>query len=109
MTYECMSRAPLRQSNLRACGRTRTRFARFVSNPTEPNRLALAGRTLHPGLHVGDDGQRILESRGFVPARRALQGALAVTPMRVVDPALMLDEGEKWTKLYESIFLAPRR
>ena len=81
-----------------------------------PNGLALARRAPHPhaalayyDFMIGEEGQRILESRGFVPARRALQGALAGTPMRVVDPALMLDEGEKWTKLYESIFLAPRR
>jgi len=80
------------------------------------NGVALARRSPHPHaallyyeFMIGEEGQRILESRGFVPARRTLQGALAETPMRVVDPALVLDEGEKWTKLYESIFLSPRR
>ena len=81
-----------------------------------PNGLALARRSPHPhaallcyDFMISDEGQRILQERGFVPARRALQGALAGTPMRVVDPALVLDEGEKWTRLYESIFLSPRR
>ena len=90
----------------------------FAMQPViaRPNGLALARRAPHPhaallyyDFMIGEEGQRILESRGFVPARRALQGSLAGTSMRVVDPALMLDEGEKWTRLYESIFLAPRR
>jgi len=90
----------------------------FAMQPVvaRPNGLALARRSPHPhaallyyDFMIGEEGERILESRGFVPARRTLQGALAGTPMRVVDPALILDEGEKWTKLYESIFLSPRR
>jgi iron(III) transport system substrate-binding protein len=90
----------------------------FAMQPVvaRPNGVALARRAPHPhaallyyDFMIGEEGQRILESRGFVPARRGLQGALAGTPMRVVDPALMLDQGEKWTKLYESIFLTPRR
>jgi len=80
------------------------------------NGLALARRASHPhaallyyDFMIGEEGQRILEGRGFVPARRSLQGALAGTPLRLVDPALLLDEGEKWSKLYESVFLSPRR
>jgi iron(III) transport system substrate-binding protein len=80
------------------------------------NGLALARRAPHPhaallyyDFMVSEEGQRILEERGFLPARRSLQGALAGQPLRLVDPALMLDQSEKWTRLYESIFLSPRR
>jgi iron(III) transport system substrate-binding protein len=80
------------------------------------NGLALARRAPHPhaallyyDFMIGEEGQRILEERGFVPARRSLQGALAGERLRLVDPALMLDQAEKWTRLYESIFLSQRR
>ena len=90
----------------------------FVMAPAiaRANGVALARAAPHPhaallyyDFMIGDTGQRILAERGFVPARRALQGALARERLRVVDPALMLDEGEKWARLYESTFRAPRR
>ena len=80
------------------------------------NGLALARRAPHPhaallyyDFMIGEEGQRILEERGFLPTRRSLQGALAGEPLRLVDPALMLDQAEKWTRLYESVFLSQRR
>jgi len=90
----------------------------FVMAPAiaRANGVALARAAPHPhaallyyDFMIGEAGQRILAERGFVPARRALQGALARERLRVVDPALMLDQGEKWARLYESIFRAPRR
>jgi iron(III) transport system substrate-binding protein len=90
----------------------------FVIAPAiaRANGLALARRAPHPhaallyyDFMIGDAGQRILQARGFVPARRALQGALAGTPLTIIDPALLLDDAEKWSRLYESIFLARRR
>jgi len=80
------------------------------------NGLALARRASHPhaallyyDFMIGEQGQRILQERGFVPTHRALQGALAGERLKIVDPALMLDEAEKWSRLYRSIFVAPRR
>jgi iron(III) transport system substrate-binding protein len=80
------------------------------------NGVALARRAPHPhaallyyDFMIGEQGQRILEERGFLPARRSLQGALAGERLRLVDPVLMLDQAEKWTRLYESIFLSQRR
>jgi len=90
----------------------------FVIPPAiaRANGLALARGAPHPhaallyyDFMISEEGQRILEERGFLPARRSLQGALAGQPLRLVDPALMLDQSEKWTRLYESIFLSPRR
>jgi ABC-type Fe3+ transport system substrate-binding protein len=90
----------------------------FVIRPAiaRANGVALARRAPHPhaallyyDFMIGEAGQRILASRGFVPARRALQGALGSEPLRIVDPALLLDEDEKWTRLYEATFLSQRR
>ena len=86
----------------------------YVTAPAvaRANGLALAKRAAHPhaallyyDFMIGEEGQRILAERGFVPARRALQGALGAERLLLVDPALMLDQAEKWSKLYESIFL----
>jgi len=90
----------------------------FVIPPpiARANGLALARGAPHPhaallyyDFMIGEAGQRILAERGFVPARRELQPPLGATPLRIVDPALLLDEGEKWARLYESILQAARR
>jgi iron(III) transport system substrate-binding protein len=90
----------------------------FVIPPAiaRANGLALARGAPHPhaallyyDFMIGDAGQRILASRGFVPARRALQPPLGAAPLRIVDPALLLDQGEKWARLYESIFRSTQR
>jgi iron(III) transport system substrate-binding protein len=89
----------------------------FVIPPpiARANGLALARGAPHPqaallyyDFMIGATAQRILASRGFVPARRDLQPPLGA--LRIVDPALVLDHGEKWARLYESIFLSlPQR
>ena len=90
----------------------------FVIAPAiaRANGVALARRAPHPhaallyyDFMISDQGQRILQERGFVPARRVLQGPLGAEPLRIVDPALMLDHAEKWGRLYESVFLSQRR
>lgn len=90
----------------------------FIIRPAiaRANGVALARRAPHPhaallyyDFMIGEAGQRILAERGFVPARRALQGALGAEPLRIVDPALLLDESEKWTRLYDAIFVSQRR
>jgi len=90
----------------------------FVIPPAvaRANGLALARGAPHPhaallyyDFMIGEPGQRILRERGFVPARRDLQGTLARTPLTIVDPALLLEQAGKWSRLYESTFLPPRR
>lgn len=90
----------------------------FVIAPgiARANGVALARRAPHPhaallyyDFMISDQGQRILQERGFVPARRSLQGPLGAELLRIVDPALMLDHTEKWGRLYESIFLSQQR
>src|SRR5438445_1398121 len=79
------------------------------------NALALARRAPHPhaallyyDFMISEAGQRILAERGFVPARRELQPPLGAAPLRIVDPALLLDEGEKWARLFESLVQSAR-
>jgi ABC-type Fe3+ transport system substrate-binding protein len=90
----------------------------FVIPPpiARANGLALARGAPHPqaallyyDFMIGATAQRILASRGFVPARRELQPPLGDAPLRIVGPELLLDEGEKWARLYESIFRATPR
>ena len=57
---------------------------------------------------ISEEGQKILAGRDFVPTSSKVDSPLGNTPLRFVDSRLMLDEYEKWTKLYEEIF-APRR
>ncbi len=89
----------------------------FVIPPAvaRANGLALAKRAPHPhaallyyDFILGDDGQRMLRDRGFMPASRNLEGPLPIESLRVVDPAQILDQSEKWTKLYKSVFASPR-
>lgn len=51
------------------------------------------------------DGQEILLKRNFVPSSKKLDTPLNKMPMKFVDPAIILDQKEKWTKLYEEIFV----
>lgn len=87
----------------------------FLIPPTvaRANGLALAKHAQHPNAAMlyydfilGEEGQRMLLERGFQPASRRRTGPLPVDSLRVVDPALMLDESSKWTQLYHSVFMA---
>ncbi len=89
----------------------------FVIPPAvaRANGVALARRAPHPHAAllyyefiIGDEGQRMMLARGFMPASRRLEGPLPIESLHVVDPAIILDESEKWVKLYESVFVAPR-
>ena len=90
----------------------------FVIAPAvaRANGVAMARRAPHPraarlyyDFMISDDGQRILEARGFLPTSRKRQGAFSGQPLKIVDPAIALDESDKWTRLYESVFLSQAR
>jgi iron(III) transport system substrate-binding protein len=89
-------------------------FDWFVIPPAvaRANGLAIAKRAPHPqaarlyyDFMLGDDAQAMLVERGFMPASRKLKGPLAIESLRVVDPAMILDQEAKWSKLYESVFV----
>src|SRR5712692_8991979 len=90
----------------------------FVIAPAiaRANGVALARRAPHPhaallcyDFMISDEGQRILQARGFVPTRRGLDGPLAGRPLKIIDPAQILDQAENWVRLYVSVFLSRGR
>ncbi len=81
-----------------------------------PNGVAVARRAPHPhaavlfyDFEIGEEGQRILARRDFVPTNRKIDTPLNKMPLELVDPKVMLDEHAKWTKLYEELFLRQTR
>jgi iron(III) transport system substrate-binding protein len=55
------------------------------------------------------DAQEILSKRDFTPASRKIESSISKMPIKFVDPKQMLDEDEKWTKLYSDIVIRQGR
>src|SRR5438132_10825021 len=56
---------------------------------------------------LSPEGQAILQKGGYVPANLRVEDRAQKLPLKFVDPALILDENEKWKKLWAEIVLAP--
>ncbi|MDB5991485.1 MAG: hypothetical protein JWQ10_2888 [Herbaspirillum sp.] len=74
------------------------------------NGLGITARAPHPyaallyyDFIISDDGQQILLKRGFMPSSTKIATPFSKMPLKVVDPAQMLDDGDKWTRLYDQI------
>ncbi len=77
-----------------------------------PNSLGLARRAPHPhaALLFADfllsrEGQTILKERNRVPSSRAVNTHLNAFPFQTIDPVITLDEDQKWSTLWSSLFL----
>lgn len=90
----------------------------FVLPPAiaHANGAAVARRAQHPhaallyyDFMIGGEGQDILLKRDFVPASRKLDTPLNRGPLTIIDPALIVDEGERWAKLYDEIVVKQGR
>ncbi len=57
---------------------------------------------------LSEEGQRILAGRDFVATSTKVENVFSKTGLRFVDSGKMLDEGEKWAKLYAEIFAGKR-
>jgi iron(III) transport system substrate-binding protein len=86
----------------------------FVMPPAiaRANGVAVTRHARHPHaallyyeFMIGEEGQRILLQRNFVPASRKLESPLDHGPLTIVDAALLLDQGERWARLYEEIIV----
>jgi iron(III) transport system substrate-binding protein len=55
------------------------------------------------------DAQALLASRDFTPSNLKVKPLPAGLKVAFIDPALVLDEGDKWTKLYNDIIVKPAR
>ena len=83
-----------------------------VSTPiARPNGIGITKHAPNPHAAVlffdyelSEEGQRILLSRDFVPTSTKVDSPFTKQTMKFVDARMMLDEHDKWTKLYEEIF-----
>jgi iron(III) transport system substrate-binding protein len=77
-------------------------IARFQS-------VGLARRAPHPhaALLFFDfmltDAQELLAKRDFAPTNKKVKSPAHKVPFKLIDPKLVLDENEKWSKLYSEI------
>ena len=83
--------------------------------PARANGAGVAARAPHPNaallfydFEIGEEAQRILAQRDFVTTNRKVATPLNRVPLEVIDPKAVLDENEKWTKLFEELFLKQR-
>jgi iron(III) transport system substrate-binding protein len=77
-----------------------------------PNAVAVAKRAPRPhaALLFADfmlslEGQTLLRERNRVPASTAVETNLNKFPYEMIDPVIVLDEAEKWEKIWSELFL----
>jgi iron(III) transport system substrate-binding protein len=54
---------------------------------------------------LSPEGQRLFESMGRVPASTKVKSHLNNFPFILIDPVTILDESDKWGKLWDELFL----
>ena len=52
------------------------------------------------------DAQQLLVSRDFTPTNTKVKELPAGVELRFIDPKVILDEGEKWSKLYNQTIVS---
>ena len=72
-----------------------------MAKPAHPNAAAL-----FVDFILSPEGQAILEKGGYVPANLRLGSRAQKLDLKFVDPAVVLDESDKWKKLWSEIVLA---
>jgi iron(III) transport system substrate-binding protein len=78
----------------------------------QPSSVGIAVRAPHPNAALlfaefilSREGQEIIKARNRVPSSRAVDSPLNKFRYEIIDPALMLDEWNKWSGLWSEIFL----
>ena len=51
------------------------------------------------------EGQTLIKQRNRVPASSAVDTNLNKFPYQMIDPVIVLDEAEKWEKIWSELFL----
>ena len=83
-------------------------------NPTfgRPNGVAVAKRSERPhaallfaDFMLSPEGQNLIKARNRVPASTAVETNLNKFPYEMIDPVIVLDESEKWEKIWSELFL----
>ncbi|HYR34370.1 MAG TPA: extracellular solute-binding protein [Burkholderiales bacterium] len=77
-----------------------------------PNGVAVAKRTDRPhaallfvDFMLSPEGQELIKKANRVPASTAIDTNLNKFPYQMIDPVLVLDEADKWEKLWSELFL----
>jgi len=77
-----------------------------------PQGIGVAKNAPHPhaallfvDFVISPEGQRLFESMGRVPASTAVKSNLNNFPFTLIDPVTILDESEKWGKLWDELFI----
>jgi len=80
-----------------------------------PNAVGLARHAPHPhaGLLFAEfllsrEGQKLIAARHRVPSSKAVNSPLAQFGYQMIDPGIVLDEAEKWDRLWEDIMIKGR-
>ncbi len=80
------------------------------------NGFAVLKRAPHPhaallyyDFMIGEEGQRILAERKSVPTSRKIRTYLDRDSLRIIDPVRLVDQSERWAKLYEDIIVKGAR
>ena len=83
-------------------------------NPTfgRPNGVAVAKRAQRPhaallfvDFMLSHEGQTLIKQRNRVPASTKVDSNLNDFPYEMIDPVIVLDEAEKWEKIWSELFL----
>jgi len=77
-----------------------------------PSGIAVAKNSPHPhaallfaDFMLSREGQELIKQRNRVPASTMVDSPLNKFPFEMIDPALVLDESEKWEKHWSNLFL----
>lgn len=77
-----------------------------------PQGIGVSRNAPHPHAAVlfadyvlSPEGQKLFESMGRVPASTKVKSELNNFPFRMIEPATVLDEAEKWEKLWNELFI----
>jgi iron(III) transport system substrate-binding protein len=77
-----------------------------------PNAIGVARRAQHPyaalafcDFMLSREGQQILKQRNRVPASLSVETNLNKFPFHMIDPVVVLDENDKWERLWSEIML----
>jgi iron(III) transport system substrate-binding protein len=78
----------------------------------QPSSVGVAQRAPHPNAAIlladfilSREGQEIIKARNRVPSSRAVDSPLNKFAYRLIDPRLMLDDWDKWSRLWSALFL----
>ncbi len=81
-----------------------------------PNGIGVAKNAPHPhaallftDFMLSREGQELIKKRNRVPSSNAVDSPLNKFKYEMIDPAIVLDESDKWEKLWSDLFLRGQR